>query len=72
MSDNEKMLGKNIQELVQNLSNELQKNLGSYGDFFKQSSQVFEELQKEVWALDGPLTEFETKDKKLFGVTEYK
>ena len=33
------------------MSNELQKNLGNYGDFFKQSSQVFEALQKEVTKL---------------------
>ena len=42
--------------------------------FYKVRGKLYfnEELQKEVWALDGPLTEFETNDRKKFGVTEYK
>jgi hypothetical protein len=48
MSKNDQDLGKSVQDLIRNLTSELDKNLGSYGDFFKNSSKVFEDLQKEV------------------------
>lgn len=42
--------------------------------FYKIRGELYfnEELQEEVWRLDGPLEAFEKKEKKLFEVTEYK
>jgi len=42
--------------------------------FYKVRGKLYfnEELQEEIWSLDGPLEAFEKKDKKLFGVTDYR